>query len=275
MPLPGGGAALTEPGIEPYTPDVDTPNAARMYDYYLGGKDNYPADREAAEKIMALGPSRDICVANRRFLGRSVRLAAEHGIRQFLDLGTGLPTQDNVHEVAKSVVPDAHVVYVDYDPVVLTHARALRAIDDTTTVVSKDIRRPGEILAHPDVRRLIDFSEPVAVMFVAILHCLTDDEDPWGVVREFTAPLAPGSHLIVSHLTDDAHPEEGAAAREVYQGATAPLVHRSHAAISRFFTGFDLVEPGVTQVNEWRPDGEADRARPGGEWFYVGVGRKR
>ncbi|MFC6879962.1 MULTISPECIES: SAM-dependent methyltransferase [Actinomadura] len=265
---------MTDQGAEPYRPDVDTPNAARMYDYYLGGKDNYPADREAAEKIMALGPSREICVANRRFLGRAVRLAAERGIRQFLDLGTGLPTQENVHEVAKRVHPDARVVYVDYDPIVLAHARALRSIDDTTAVVPEDIRRPEEILGHPDVRRLIDFSEPVAVLFVAILHCLTDEEDPWGVVRAFTGPLAPGSHLIVTHLTDDAHPEEGAAAREVYRNATAPLIHRSHAEIARFFTGFELVEPGVTRVNEWRPEDDDDRERPGGEWFYVGVGRK-
>ncbi|TDD85493.1 hypothetical protein E1293_11005 [Actinomadura darangshiensis] len=245
-----------------------------MYDYYLGGKDNYPADREAAQKIMALGPSRDICIANRRFLGRAVRLAAQNGIRQFLDLGTGLPTQENVHEVAKRVAPDSRVVYVDYDPVVLAHARALRAIDDTTTVVQEDVRRPEKILENPDVLRLIDFSEPVAVLFVAILHCLTAEEDPWGVVREFAARMAPGSHLIVTHLTDDAHPEVGAAAREVYDDATAPLIHRDHAAISRFFEGFEVLEPGVTVVNEWRPDDAEDRDRPGGEWFYVGMGRK-
>jgi O-methyltransferase involved in polyketide biosynthesis len=265
---------VTEQEFSPYEPDVDTPNAARMYDYYLGGKDNYPADREAAEKIMALGPSRDICIANRRFLGRAVRLAAQSGVRQFLDLGTGLPTQDNVHEVAKRVAPGARVVYVDYDPVVLAHARALRAIDETTTVVRQDVRAPQEVLEHPDVLRLIDFSEPVAVLFVAVLHCLTDEEDPWGVVRTFAGRMAPGSHLIVSHLTDDAHPEVGAAAREVYDDATAPLIHRGHAAISRFFEGFDLLEPGVTVVNEWRPDSAEDRERPGGEWFYVGVGRK-
>lgn len=255
--------------------NATVPNAARMYDYYLGGKDNYAADREAAEKIMALGPSKDICVANRRFLGRAVRLAAEQGIRQFLDLGTGLPTQDNVHEVAKRVDPGARVVYVDYDPVVLAHARALRAIDDTTTVVQQDVRRPAEILAHPEVRQLIDFSEPVAVLFVAILHCLTDEEDPWAVARALTEPAVPGSMMVVSHLTDDAHPEEGAEARSVYSKATAPLIHRSHAEISRFFSGFDLLEPGLTQVNEWRPDDDLDRRRPGGEWFYVGVGRKR
>jgi O-methyltransferase involved in polyketide biosynthesis len=266
---------VTDEEYVPYRPDVNTPNAARMYDYYLGGKDNYPADRAAAEKIMALGPSRDICVANRRFLGRAVRLAAEAGIRQFLDLGTGLPTQGNVHEVAKEVSPDARVVYVDWDPVVLAHARALRSIDATLAVVQHDIRDSEAVLAHPSVQRLIDFSQPVAVLFVAILHCLTDEDDPWRVAATFTDRMVPGSHLIISHLTDDAHPEEGAAARKVYDEADTPLVHRSHEAISRFFTGFDLVEPGVTEVNRWRPENALDRDRPGGEWFYVGVGRKR
>ncbi|WP_433325279.1 SAM-dependent methyltransferase [Spirillospora sp. CA-294931] len=258
----------------PYEFDVDVPNAARMYDYYLGGKDNYAADREAAEKIMALGPSRDICVANRRFLGRAVRLAAASGIGQFLDLGTGLPTQDNVHQVAKRVDSGARVVYVDSDPMVLAHARALRALDATTAVIHRDIRDPDGVLGHPEVERLIDFDAPVAVLFVAVLHCLTDAEDPWTVVRRLTARMVPGSLLIISHLTDDAHPEVGAAAREVYENATAPLVHRSQAAISRFFDGFELLEPGVTTVNRWRPDDDLDRGRPGGEWFYVGVGRK-
>lgn len=265
---------MTDQEFTSYQPDISIPNGARMYDYYLGGKDNFPADREAAEKIMELGPTRDICIANRRFLGRAVRLAAQSGIKQFLDLGTGLPTQDNVHEVAKRVLPDARVVYVDYDPVVLAHTPALRAIDDTTTIVQQDVRRPREFLDHPEVRRLIDFSEPVAVLFAAILHYLTEEEDPWGVVRLCAGRMAPGSHLIVSHLTDEAHPEAGAAAREVYETATAPLIHRDHTAISRFFEGFEMLEPGVTTVNEWRPDNDEDRERPGGEWLYAGVGRK-
>jgi hypothetical protein len=254
--------------------DTTIPNAARMYDYYLGGKDNYQVDREAAEKVMALGPSRDICVANRRFLGRAVRHAAAQGIRQFLDLGTGLPTQENVHEVAKRYDPEARIVYVDYDPVVRAHAEALRMRDDTIAVVQQDVRRPERVLGDPDVRKLIDWSQPVAVLFIAVLHCLTDDEDPWGVVRTLTEPMVAGSMLAISHLTDDAHPEVGAAAREVYDQATAPLVHRSHAEVSRLFEGFEVLEPGVTRVDRWRPDDDLDRKRPGGEWFYVGMGRK-
>ncbi|WBB58324.1 SAM-dependent methyltransferase [Streptomyces sp. WMMC500] len=265
---------MTDPDSPLLRVDTTVPNAARMYDYYLGGKNNYKVDREAAEKIMALGPSRHICVANRRFLGRAVREASARGIRQFLDLGTGLPTQENVHEVAKREDPEARVVYVDYDPVVRAHAQALRMLDETVTVIEQDVRDPEAVLNHPDAQNTIDFSQPVAVLFIAILHCLTDEEDPWGVLRTLTGPLVPGSMIAVSHLTDDAHPEEGAAAREVYDKATAPLIHRSHADVARFFEGFEVLEPGVTQVNEWRPEDDMDRRRPGGEWFYVGMGRK-
>jgi hypothetical protein len=255
----------------PFGIDVTVPNAARMYDYYLGGKDNFQADREAAEKIMALGPSREICRANRRFLGRAVRYAARQGIRQFLDLGTGLPNMNNVHEVARQVDPETHVIYVDYDPVVTVHARALLPYDPNTAVVEADVREPGKILDHPDVERLIDFTRPVGVVFLGILHCLTDEEDPWGTVAAFRERMAPGSHVIISHLTDDAHPEVGVAAREVYQEASAPLIHRGHADISRMFTGFELLDPGVTEVSDWRP--EPDESRVGSEWWYVGVGR--
>ncbi|WP_242613996.1 SAM-dependent methyltransferase [Actinomadura roseirufa] len=274
MPHIDGTAMTDETRVPPPGIDVTIPNAARMYDYYLGGKDNFQADRDAAEKIMALGPSRDICVANRRFLGRAVRYAAGQGIRQFLDLGTGLPNMDNVHEAARRVIPDARVVYVDYDPVVTVHARAMLPADPITAIVEEDVRKPAAVLADPGVERLIDFSEPVCVVFVGVLHCLTDDEDPWGVVREFTERAASGSHLVISHLTDDAHPEVGVAAREVYDAVSAPLVHRGHAAVSRMFDGFELIEPGVTTVAEWRPEGVWERESPGSEWWYVGVGRK-
>lgn len=265
---------MTDPRRVPPGIDVSIPNAARMYDYYLGGKDNFQADRDAAEKIMALGPSREICRANRQFLGRAVRFAAEQGIRQFLDLGTGLPNQNNVHEVARRVHPQAHVVYVDYDPVVTVHARALLPDDATTAVVEADVREPEKILGHPGVERLIDFSRPVAVVFVGILHCLTDAEDPRGVVGAFAERMAPGSHVIISHLTDDAHPEVGAAAREIYDEVSAPLQHRSRQAIAGLFAGFDLVEPGVTLVNDWRPDHDWEKDQIGSEWWCVGVGRK-
>ncbi|WP_188187055.1 SAM-dependent methyltransferase [Nonomuraea sp. SYSU D8015] len=257
-------------GINPHIP-----NAARMYDYYLGGKDNFAADREAAEKIMALGPSREICLANRRFLGRAVRHVARQGIRQFVDVGTGLPNQNNVHEVARRIHPDARVVYVDYDPVVIVHARALLAgTDDAIMVVQADVREPASILDATETKRLIDFSEPVGVVFLGVLHCLTDADDPWGVVAAFRERMAPESALVISHLTDDAHPEIGVAAREVYEKADAPLVHRSREAVTRMFDGFDVLEPGVTHVAEWRPDEPWETELAGSEWWYVGVGRK-
>ncbi|MFE0151685.1 SAM-dependent methyltransferase [Nonomuraea sp. NPDC059007] len=266
---------MSNPTRVPSGINPNVPNAARMYDYYLGGKDNFAADRAAAEKIMALGPSRQICLANRWFLGRAVRHIANLGIRQFIDLGTGLPNQNNVHEVARRIHPSAPVVYVDHDPVVIVHARALLAdVDGNTAIAHADIREPGTILDHPDVKRLIDFSQPVGVVFLGVLHCIPDEDDPYQVVRAFSERMAPGSYLVVSHLTDDAHPEVGVAARKVYDKADTPLLHRSFAQISRFFDGFELVEPGVVHVADWRPEEPWEEDPEGSEWWYVGVARK-
>ncbi|SEG41839.1 S-adenosyl methyltransferase [Nonomuraea solani] len=266
---------MTNPSRVPKGINPSIPNSARMYDYYLGGKDNFAADREAAEKIMALGPSREICLANRRFLGRAVRHVAAQGIDQFIDLGTGLPNQNNVHEVARKAHPQARIVYVDFDPVVIVHARALLAGTDAgITIVHADVREPAAILDAPETRRLIDFSKPVGVIFLGVLHCLTDKDDPWGVVAEFRDRMAPGSAVVISHLTDDAHPEVGVAAREVYEDADAPLIHRSHKQVTHMFDGFDLVDPGVTHVADWRPDEAWEKELAGSEWWYVGVAHK-
>jgi S-adenosyl methyltransferase len=256
--------------------DVTVPNVARMYDYALGGKDNYAVDREMVEAMRQRTldlPA--VALANRRFLGRAVEFLAKAGIRQFLDLGTGLPSQNNVHEVVQRVCPDARVVYVDNDPVVLNHAEALLATDDSTIVIQEDMREPERILAHPDVRRMIDFSRPVAVMFVAALHFVTDEEDPWGVVSAMTGHLVPGSYLALSHAFLDGPPADFVAdVQERYKNASSPVVARDRAAIARFFDGFELVDPGVVHTTEWRSD-EAERARTGGEWMLAGVGRKR
>ncbi|GAA3602311.1 SAM-dependent methyltransferase [Nonomuraea rosea] len=266
---------MTNPSRVPKGINPSIPNSARMYDYYLGGKDNFAADREAAKKIMALGPSREICLANRRFLGRAVRYVAKQGIDQFLDLGTGLPNQNNIHEVARQVHPAANVVYVDYDPVVIVHARALLAgTDSNITIVHADVREPAAILDDPETQRLIDFSKPVGVVFLGVLHCLTDRDDPWGVVAAFRERMASGSALVISHLTDDAHPEVGVAAREVYEDADAPLIHRSQSQVEHMFDGFDLLDPGVTHVADWRPDEAWETELAGSEWWYVGVGHK-
>ncbi|MGH3391880.1 MAG: SAM-dependent methyltransferase [Actinomadura sp.] len=254
--------------------DVTVPSPARIYDYLLGGKDNFAADREMVEAILRHTPgARAGALANRRFLGRAVEFLAGAGIKQFLDLGTGLPSQNNVHEVAQRVCPDARVVYVDNDPVVLNHAEALLASDDSTVVLCEDLREPERILAHPDVQRMIDFSQPVAVMFVAVLHFVTDEQDPWGIVSAMTEPLVPGSYLALAHgILDGPAAEVVTDIQEKYH-ASSPAVFRSRAAITRFFDGFELVDPGVVHHTEWRSD-ELERARPGGEWGLAGVGRK-
>ncbi|MGH3391467.1 MAG: SAM-dependent methyltransferase [Actinomadura sp.] len=255
--------------------DVAVPSVARIYDYVLGGKDNFAVDREVAEALLRRDPAvREVAWANRRFLGRAVEFLAKAGIRQFLDLGTGLPSQNNVHEVAQRVCPDVRVVYVDNDPVVLNHAEALLATDESTIVIQEDMRGPERILANPDVQRLIDFSEPVAVLFVAALHCVTDEEDPWGIVSAMTGPLMPGSYLALSHAFLDGPPAGYVAdMQKRYKNASAPAVFRDRAAITRLFDGFELVDPGVAHLSEWRSD-EVERARPGGKWMLAGVGRK-
>jgi hypothetical protein len=264
------------------TINTGVPNPARIYDYLLGGKDNFPADRDVAEQVLAIAPvARDVVGDNRAFLRRAVRfLTSEAGIRQFIDLGSGLPTQGNVHEVAQADAADARVVYVDNDAMVVTHSRALLA-GDNTVAVQADLREPERILAHPEVRQLIDFDQPVALLLMAILHFLPDDEDPFGIVARFRDALPAGSYLAISHGTrdiparPDMSPEEmtemGTKVERLYQLTTASLVTRTHAEVERFFDGLDLLDPGVVEIQRWRPDGRRPML-PGG--FYGGVGRK-
>jgi hypothetical protein len=256
--------------------NTDVAHPARMYDYYLGGKDNFPADREAAEQALAAAPAvREMARQNRAFLQRVVRfLAGEAGIRQFLDIGTGLPTQGNVHEIAQATMPDARVVYVDNDPIVVVHSDALLA-GHNTTAIQADLREPDAILDHPEVREVIDFDQPVAVLLVAVLHFIGDAEDPAGLVARLRDAMAVGSYLAISHGSSDLpRPEPKMAANVVraYQRTSTPVVLRSHAQIERFFDGFELVGPGLLQIQHWRPDGPVPNV-PGG--IYGGVGRKR
>jgi S-adenosyl methyltransferase len=251
--------------------DLGTPNPARIYDYLLGGKDNFPADRAAAHELLALVPeARAGARENRAFLGRVVHyLVGEAGIRQFLDVGTGIPSQGNVHEVAHAVAPDARVVYVDHDPVVHVHAHALLA-QPTTTAVLADLREPERITQHPKTRELLDFSRPVAVLLVAVLHFLTDADDPAGVVACLRDAVPPGSFLVVSHATGDFRPEVAGDVTAVYDKASAPLVLRSRAQVAALFGGFELLPPGLVQPAAWRPDHGGEGV--GG--FWAGVGRK-
>jgi hypothetical protein len=249
-----------------------------MYDYLLGGRENYAADRQAAEHLLRIAPgTRQMAVNNRRFLHRAVRHAAEReGVRQFLDHGSGLPTQENVHQIAQRADPSARVVYVDNDPVVLAHARALLADRDRTTVITADLRRVEEVLGHPDVKRLIDFAEPVAALFVSVLHCIPDSDDPGGLVRRVADRLAPGSLVVLSHLVAD----DGRMRRrltEFLHGATGGNWGRVRRPdeIASWFDGLEVLDPGLVEVSAWRPD-PGDVPQAGTEWIeFGGVARVR
>ncbi|HEX6471808.1 MAG TPA: SAM-dependent methyltransferase [Streptosporangiaceae bacterium] len=256
------------PGVDPFTA-----SAARVYDYMLGGKDHYAVDRELGERLLANAPiSPWIAQQNRLFLGRAVRYCAEQGLRQFLDLGSGLPTQENVHEVAQRVDPDCRVAYVDNDPVAVVHAQGLLAGADGVVAVRGDLRRPAEILANDDVLRLIDFSRPVVVLMVAILHFILDDEDPAGIVAEFFDAVPPGSYLVLSHATHDIHPESATVAREIYRRASSPLVTRTRPEVGKLLEGLEPVDPGLVFISEWRPTQKI--ANPERSGLYAAVARK-
>ncbi|WP_308126031.1 SAM-dependent methyltransferase [Nonomuraea ceibae] len=249
--------------------DTSIPNGARIYDYLLGGKDNFAADRQAAEAMLAQNPQASQTARdNRAFLGRAVRyLVEEAGIRQFVDIGAGLPTQQNVHEVARSGAPGTRVVYVDSDPTVAIHARALLATDDDVAVVEADLRSPGDVLGHPLTRELIDFGQPVAVLMAAILHFVSDEENAAGIVAEYRRALAPGSHLLVSHTADESPEHVMATAKQGFRMAGTALTPRSRARIGDFFGDFELVEPGLTDVRSWRSPLNGLPALP---WVIVG-----
>ena len=235
--------------------DITRPHPARMYDYYLGGKNNWLADREAARKVLAIAPEvRDLCRANRAFLTRVVRrLASEKGITQFLDIGTGMPTSPNVHETAAQHAPGARVVYVDNDPIVHTHANALLAGTASTKIVLADLRDPAAIISA--ARGFLDFSKPIALLLVAVLHFIPDTDNPHAIVAELRNSLPPGSWLAICHGTADFHaPEVAGTAAAVYDSAAAPLILRTRDEIGQFLDGFTVEEPGLVQVPLWRPE---------------------
>ncbi|MFE7559104.1 SAM-dependent methyltransferase [Kitasatospora sp. NPDC057500] len=236
----------------------EIPHPARMYDYYIGGKDNFPADREAAEKVLAISPMvRLSALANRAFLGRAVRHLAEEGIRWFVDIGTGIPSAGNTHEVAQRVRPDARVVYLDNDPIVLVHGRALLSgtTPESTSVVQADLRDPAAILAVPEVRRALDSGEPVALLLVAVLHFIDEQDDPYAIVRTLVDALPPGSRLVLSHGTLDFTPTADAGrGPAVYRNASAQLTMRSRDQVLRFLDGLTLTAPGLVTAPLWRPD---------------------
>ncbi|MFC5753237.1 SAM-dependent methyltransferase [Actinomadura rugatobispora] len=261
--------------IEGWVPrDIDlvTPNVARMYDFYLGGKDNYEVDREAAAQILRVAPFTPVLAyANRAFLRRATRCLAAAGISQFLDIGTGLPTRNNVHEVAREVAPGSRVVYLDNDPVVVTHGQALISGANGTLVLEHDLRKPEAILGDPAIRGFLDFEKPIGLMLLSVLHCLTDEEGAFASVATLLDALAPGSHVVVSHITGDDDLTANSVA--VYNSANTDMTHRTREQLLRFFDGCALLDPGLVRLDQWRPDAGTETIGQGGDYFQCGVGR--
>ncbi|MGX6606438.1 SAM-dependent methyltransferase [Micromonosporaceae bacterium Da 78-11] len=259
--------------------DSSRPHPARRYDYWLGGKDNFQADRDAAESIAAVFPHiRTAARENRAFMQRAVRfLAAEAGIRQFLDIGTGLPTANNVHDVAQRVAPESRIVYVDNDPLVLTHARALLTSSEqgATAYIDADARDPEKILNDPAVRDTLDWTQPVALLLVAVLHFVADDEDPYAIVSRLVGALPPGSYLVLSHATfDPLDPGTIAALDAANSGIKPAFRPRPIADYARFFDGLELLDPGIVSVSDWRPDPDSGpRPTPAEATGYGAVAR--
>jgi hypothetical protein len=274
-PAAGKGAA-DKAGRPPF--DTSVANQARIYDYLLGGKDNYEADRAAVDAVLKVAPELGFTArANRAFLGRAVRyFTAEAGIRQFLDIGTGIPTAGNTHQVAQAIAPETRVVYVDYDPIVLAHARALLTSHEAgaTEYIDADLRDTDRILTQ--AARLLDFSKPVAVTLLMILHVIPDSDDPYALVARVMDAMPPGSYLAASHLGSELLDQD---AKQGFEGivsrtAQQQYIGRNREQMARFFDGTDLVEPGLVRVEEWRPD-PAGAGETGKSALWCAVGRKR
>ncbi|MFF5570318.1 MULTISPECIES: SAM-dependent methyltransferase [Streptomyces] len=268
---------MERPAWAPRSIDISVPSVSRMYDYYLGGSHNFEVDREAARRAMEFMPGLPkVMQANRAFMRRAVRYAAGQGISQFLDVGSGIPTFGNVHEVAQAARPGARVVYVDHDPVAVAHSQAVLEGNDDAGVVAADLRKPQEILRSPEVERLIDLNQPVALLLVAILHFVEDEDDPYGAVAELREALAPGSLLVLTHASYEGiplPPERAGGAVDVYEDIRNPLIMRSRDEIARFFEGYDMVEPGLVAMPRWRPDTTPEDEDPYAFSGFAGVGR--
>jgi hypothetical protein len=266
---------MTEAGAMPEGADIDRPSAARLYDFFLGGRHNYAADRELGRKLLQAEPNARVIVReNRDFLGRAVRYLSEAGVRQFLDLGSGIPTQENVHEIAQRCDPEARVLYVDNDDGVIAHSKQLLRGNPLASVIKADLRHSEAVLAHPEFRRLIDLSQPVGLLMITVLHFIPESDDPVGIVAEYASVLPAGSYLAISHATSEAAPDTAAEVEDLMQANAANSAHtRKHDEIMRFFAGFEMVDPGLVYLPLWRHDGQVPE-HPERAWFYAGVGRK-
>ncbi|CAM5640250.1 S-adenosyl methyltransferase OS=Streptomyces glaucescens OX=1907 GN=SGLAU_29285 PE=4 SV=1 [Streptomyces glaucescens] len=268
---------MERPAWAPRSIDISVPSVARIYDFYLGGSHNFEVDREAARRAMEFMPGLPkIMQANRAFMRRAVRHAVDQGITQFLDIGSGIPTFGNVHEVAQAASPGARVVYVDRDPVAVAHSQAVLDGNAHADVVAADLLKPQDILTSPQVERLLDLDRPVALLLVAILHFVEDADDPYGAVAQLSDALAPGSMLVLTHASYEGIPlpaERAGGAVDVYKDIRNPLIMRSRDEIARFFEGYDMVEPGLVPMPHWRPDTAPEDEDPYAFSGFAGVGR--
>jgi len=264
---------VDRPNWIPAEVDIDTPSVARVYDYFLGGSHNFAADRTFADRMIAAVPSTGWVVReNRAFLGRAVRYIGGQGVDQFVDIGSGIPTVGNVHEVAAAVIAAPRVAYVDNDPVAIAHSRAILAGNPCCAVVGADMLDSTPVLRRPEVCDLIDLTRPVGVLLAAVLHFVTDDEVAQNLVDRLVADLAPGSYIAISHATAEQTGEEAGEVQDLYTKAVANLALRSHAQVTRLFDGLSVIEPGVVQIPHWRPDPGVEivgTPYPG----YAGIGR--
>ncbi|MFE2728880.1 SAM-dependent methyltransferase [Kitasatospora sp. NPDC059327] len=265
---------MRRPNWVPEGTDLDKPNAARVYDYYLGGSHNFEVDREMARQAIALWPELpQIMRSNRAFLRRAVQFAAERGVTRFLDIGSGIPTFGTVHEIARAIRPEAEVVYVDRDPVAVAHSRLLLADDEGCSVVQADVRDIDDLLGRPEVTALLAAGEPVAVLLVAVMHFVSDSEDPWKLLEVLREALPPGSALILSHASLEGRPDQAEDHQKLYRMTPTPLTMRTREQITAMFAGFELVEPGVVYLPQWRPDQpEAVGSNPERMTGMAGVG---
>ena len=258
---------------------LDKPNPARMYDYLLGGYHNFAIDRKAAERMVSINPNAPLIMqANRVFLRRAVKFLIDQGIDQFLDLGSGIPTGGNVHEVAQQLNHAARIVYVDNDPVAVRHSEAILQDNPNAIVIQADVRQPEQLLSHPEVKRLLDFSKPMAVLLLFLLHFLTDDEVAYGLVHSLRDAMAVGSSIAISHGTlDNLPPMAIQGLEEVYARSPTQAKLRSRMEIAAFFEGLELVEPGLVYVPLWRPEGPDDLFldHPAKSDTFCGIGYKR
>ncbi|MFE4395875.1 hypothetical protein DR950_38765 [Kitasatospora xanthocidica] len=246
---------MRRPSWVPEGTDLDKPNAARVYDYYLGGSHNFEVDREMARKAIAMWPELpQIMRSNRAFLRRAVTFLAEQGVTRFLDIGSGIPTFGAVHEIARAIRPEAKVVYVDRDPVAVAHSRLLLEDDHDCAVAQADLRDVDDLLARPEVTELLAAGEPVAVLLVAVAHFVGDEDDPWRLIGTIRDALPPGSALVLSHAALESRPDQAEDHQKLYQRTPTPLTMRTHEQITAMFSGFELVEPGVVHLPLWRPD---------------------